>query len=188
VTTSKRNRTRVLVAGIVVVVLAVVGVLVARGGGDDRDRPPGDRLGALDAEAPDVLERWGAAIDELARGDRLGELHWEADERLALEHAQQALDTWGVLDLYRAPGGRLKAVDLVGAYTTDDERVRFRADALAALAAVDDLDLDEGAQLLDERLGLDEPSGPTSQEVDHGGVHLVLERSATQAELRITAR
>lgn len=185
--TSNRSRTRLLAAGAVVVLLAVIGLIVTRDDGGDDDRRPGERLGQLDASGAQAVERWNATVDELEAGDRLGDLEWTLDESLGLEQAQQGFDTWGVVDLYRQPGGRLKAVDLVGEYTSDADRLRFRADAIAALAAADGLDADDAAELLDQELGLADPAAPPTTQVDRRGLRLVVERSATQAELRITA-
>jgi hypothetical protein len=183
----RRGRTALAAAGLALVLAAVAVVLVARdgGGGDGTEGRPGDRLESLDVRSADFAERWAAAIAELDAGDPLGELRWEQDESVGLEHAERDLATWGLLELYRREG-EVVAVDLVGQVVSDDDRSRFRADTIAAVASALGQEADDATRIVDDQLGFGEADPEPTTSVDRGGTSIVVERSATSAELRIS--
>jgi hypothetical protein len=182
----RRRGSRTLAAAVLLVLAAIVVVVLVRDdGGDDGPTRPADRLRSLEVRADDLPSRWDAVVDDLGSGDRLGELSWAADEGLGLERAEQTFASWGLIELYRR-ADEVVAVDLVGQMVSDADRTRFRADAIAAVAAALDEDVDGATEIVDEELGFAAPDPRPSASAEHGGATIAVDRSATSAELRIS--
>jgi hypothetical protein len=153
------------------------------GSGEETNEP---RLESIDVPAGDLRTQWNDAIAELGSGDELPEPDWVADAQLGLDVSEHAFGDWGVVDLYRHPNGDLAAVDLLTRYVSVEERARFRVDAIAATAAALGIDVDAATALLDVDLGLADAAGEPNRTIEHGDASVTVNRSATNAEVRIS--
>jgi hypothetical protein len=151
---------------------------------DDEARPA---LASIEVEAADVVERWNQAVDAGSDDQLLADPEWVTDEELHLDVAEQILDTWGVLTLYRHPDQQLAGVDLVGGYVSEPDRARMVDTATTVVAAVSGLPAGDVARFVDDELGFAEPGGAPPGTAELAGARYVVERTARTLQLRVTA-
>ena len=143
----------------VLVALMTVGATVVAGLfalGDEDPPVNASKLTSVDVKATDVHSRWNEVVADRGEGERLPSPVWKADETLGLDVSEHVLGRWGIVTLYRHPDQRLAAVDLVGKYVAASDRARMAATAVAAVAAISGLDIDDAERFVADDLGFGE--------------------------------
>jgi hypothetical protein len=177
-------------AGIVVVAAAGAALLALTGDDDEpsdaAEEVVAPELESLEVEVADFRGTWNAVVAALGVGDQLPEPEWKADPTIGLESWSTDLGGWGTLDLYRRVGAaEIAGLDLLGAYVTPEDHARFRADAVAAVAAALALRAEVAESLLVDDLGIDDPGAPAEQTAERGRVRVTVVRDAATAQIRI---
>lgn len=178
------------------VVGAAAAAVLGLGPFDDDDDGPA--LESIEVDAADVVERWNdAAVDLVDRSDGpevdeavpglLAAPDWVADEELGLDVAEQVLDTWGVVTLYRHPDHRLAGVDLVGNYVSEADQARMTGTVVSLVAAVSGATAAEVDRFVQDELGFGASGGAAAGTVEFGGARYAVERTARTLQVRVTA-